>query len=74
MCVFFSSVLLLGLRQGEVQLELSFCQADRIVGGKGKKVINVCETVFLKMTVNTHTVHGVLLGKNTEVVCQSLLQ
>ena len=51
MCVFFSSVLLLGLRQGEVQLELNFCQADRMVGDKGKKVRNVCETVFIKMTL-----------------------
>ena len=45
-----------------------------MVGEKGKKVRNVCETVFIKMTVNTHSVPGVLLGKNTEVVCHSLLQ
>ena len=33
-------------------------QADRMVGGKGKKVRKVCETVLIKMTVNTHTVHA----------------
>lgn len=39
----------------KIQPELSFCQVNRIVGEKGKKVNDVCKVVIIRMTMNSQS-------------------